>query len=634
MKEKIVLRTNLFVCIIIVIGFVITSMISFYSNQGIFHEDIERVSELSSEGIYHRIDSIFTKPINISLTMANDSLLNSFLNEENQRLNDPTFIDEMRTYLLTYQEKYGYDSVFLVSSTTQRYYHFNGLDRILKPGDPENDWYYAFLQSGREYALNIDNDEAANDEITVFINCKIRGSSGATIGIVGVGFVVDDIQEILREYEDQFGVKAYLIDEDGKIEISTEQTKFGGRNLFENCAYSSLKQDILSDKRNTQSFWYDFQASKGYLTTQYVPNLEWYLIIDNDTSALESKLNRQFFFGILVVIAVIASVILTITGIIRKFNQRIVDLTIAKEQAHRTIFQHATEQLYENIYEIDITHNRAASESTEQYFTSLGVPGNTPYDEALQIIAKKQIREEFQQGYIDTFTPERVLQAYKNGMESLRYDFMITADGETYFWMRIIARIFYWDDDQSIRMFVYRQNIDLEKQREKQMLDQMQKDSLSGLFNKAATQNQIRRILSQNPNQMYAFFILDIDDFKQVNDTFGHVVGDLVIADFANILKEQFGENGVIGRIGGDEFVVFQPASSVIWIQRTAESLSAALQHEFVSENIRCMITSSIGVAVSPDAGTAFETLYQNADFALYQTKKRGKNGFTFYKHT
>lgn len=135
MKKKIVLRTNLFVCIIIVIGFVIASTISFYSNQGIFHEDIERVSELSSEGIYHHIDSIFTKPINISLTMANDSLLNSFLNEENQRLNDPTFIDEMRTYLLTYQEKYGYDSVFLVSSTTQRYYHFNGLNRILKPGD-------------------------------------------------------------------------------------------------------------------------------------------------------------------------------------------------------------------------------------------------------------------------------------------------------------------------------------------------------------------------------------------------------------------------------------------------------------------------------------------------------------------
>ena len=78
MKKNVLVRTNFLVCIVIVIGFVVTSVISYQSNQGIFRKDMESVSRLTSEDIYHQIDSIFTKPINISLTIANDSLKERF----------------------------------------------------------------------------------------------------------------------------------------------------------------------------------------------------------------------------------------------------------------------------------------------------------------------------------------------------------------------------------------------------------------------------------------------------------------------------------------------------------------------------------------------------------------------------
>lgn len=634
MKKSIVLKTNLFVCAVILIGFSITSFISYRSNQGLFRQDIERVSTLTSEGIYHQIDSIFTKPINISLTMANDNLLKTFLSEEEQKLDNADFVENMRAYLLAYKNKYRYDSVFLVSTATNRYYHFNGLDRTLVPGDPENDWYYAFLKAGQEYTLNIDNDEAvdANNEITVFINCDIKGPDGATMGVVGVGFKVDHIQSLLREYEENFGVRAYLVDGTGAIQLSTDKTGYESANLFADCAYPDLKDKILADQEEAQSFWYAADHARGFLVTRYVPNLEWHLIIDNDTALLESTLSQQFWSGVAIVVIVIAFVIFTITGIIRKFNRKIIELTIAHEQKHQSLFQQATKQMYEKIYEIDITHNCVANEATAAYFESLGVPDNTRFDQALQIIAQKQIKEEFRQGYLDTFSPENVLRAYKSGVESLRYEFMLTEDGYTYFWMRITTQIFYWDDDQSIRMFVYRQNIDLEKQQEKRLLEQMQKDSLSNLYNKAATQNRIRQLLAEAPDRLYAFFILDIDDFKKVNDTFGHATGDCVIANFANILKEQFREEDIVGRIGGDEFVVFLAAPSRTWIEEKAQLLVAALRHEFVREEKCCQVSASVGVAVAPDAGTDFETLYQNADFALYQTKRHGKNGFTIFK--
>lgn len=635
MKKNVLLRTNIFICAIIVLGFLLTSLISYHSNNGIFKRDIEHISSLTSEGIYHEIDSIFTKPINISLTMANDSLLKAFLAEEESRSADEDFIGTMRNYLFAYKEKYDYDSVFLISTQTNRYYHFdNGVDRIMTEDNPENDWYYAFLQDTKEYNLNIDNDEvqSANNEINIFINCKIFSPDGEVAGIVGVGFGVDTMQEMFREYEDSFQLRAYLVDQNGNIEISTTNTGYEKTDLFQTSAFGQYKETILSSYETPLSLWYTAESKRGFLVARYIPNLEWHLIIDNDTASLESQLTRQFIIGVTVILMVVGAVLFIITYIIQKYNTQIVSLTVEKEKAHRTAFQAETEKLYENIYEIDITHKRAASEATESYFESLGVPRHLPYDKALYKIAEQQIKEEYRKGYIQTFSPDNVLKVYEEGLESLRYDFMTTNDGGyTYYWIRITARIFYWEEDQSVRMLIYRQNIDREKRHELLMKEKMRRDSLSKLYNKAATQEAARRLLLKNPNQSYAFFILDIDNFKTVNDTCGHAVGDMVIADFAGKIKLQFREDDIVGRIGGDEFVVFVPVPSSEWAERKAGILSRTLRYEFSAAQKSCSISASIGVAISPKAGTTFEVLYQNADSALYETKKRGKNGYSVY---
>lgn len=634
MKKNMLLRTNLFVCIIIVFGFIITSLISYHSNRGIFRKSAESVSALTSDGIYHEIDSIFTKPINISLTMANDTLLKNFLWEEKIHEDDAAFIQTMRNYLLAYRDQYEYDSVFLVSARTRRYYHFNGLDRVLTSGNPENVWYDSFLNSPQEYSINIDNDEVTgkNNEITVFINCKIKDETGSVLGVVGVGFAVDYIQEIFSVYEKEYGVMAYLVDDNGIIQISTKQTGYHETDLFELGDYPELKQEALAVKDGERSFWYSAGGHRGYFVSQYVPNLNWHLIIENDTSAVERTLDQQFFIGVVVILLVIGAVLYTITNIIRKYNTEIVRLTVEKEKKHRSVFQTETEKIYENIYEVDVTHDRAAGEETDEYFVSMGAPKNAPFSEAIKIVAQKQIKEEFRQGYLTMFSPDNILKSYEAGIESLCYDFLITNDGgENYYWIRTTARIFFWDDDQSVRILVFRQDVDEEKSRERALMEMMERDSLTGLYNKAATQGYIRSRLTEQPEGLAAFFILDIDNFKRVNDTCGHAIGDMVIAEFAERLKSQFRSEDIVGRIGGDEFVVFLPVPSKEWAEKKAQNMAEVLRQEFVNESKRCSISASIGVAIAPEAGTEFETLYRNADIALYRTKARGKDGYTVF---
>ena len=97
------------------------------------------------------------------------------------------------------------------------------------------------------------------------------------------------------------------------------------------------------------------------------------------------------------------------------------------------------------------------------------------------------------------------------------------------------------------------------------MLKSAQTDGLTGIYNKRSTEERINEIRDENPAEKGTFVILDVDKFKEVNDRYGHMAGDKVLSEFGRILKAHFREEDVVGRIGGDEFVVY--------IRRTGRSL-------------------------------------------------------------
>ncbi len=635
MKKNILLRTNLLVCTIIVVGFLLTAVLSYRANYDSALETIEQVSSLTSGSIYYQMYTTFSRPLTTSLTMANDSLLKGLLRQESAEDPPEDYLELLRNYLDTYRQKYGYDSVFLVSCATRRYYNFNGLDRVLTPDNPENDWYFRLLADDTDYEVVVDNDEVAgaDNDITVFVNCKIHGRDGRLLGVVGVGLRIDSLQQLLAGYQETFGVNTYLTDRSGTIAISPEHTGYDGVPLLAVSGFDGAILDQILDwqtEDTPRSFW--TPERKSFVVTRYLPDLEWHLVVEESTEELMHTLRTQVLATLSIILLIVAVILFIITHVIRSFNRQIISLTQSREAERRSVFAQATQEMFDDIYELDITHNRPADGAAEAYFQSLGLPPKTPYDECLRLIAARQIKEPFRQGYLNTFSPDHVQQAYENGQDSLRYEFLSSPDGQNDCWMRVTARLVRLESDGSLRMFVYRQNIDAEKRQEERLQAMARTDEMTGLLTKTATRRYIDRLLANAPSGRFAFFILDIDQFKSANDRFGHAFGDSVITSLSDLLRRAFPPGELIGRIGGDEFAVFLPVPDRQWVEQQAESLVRALRRTHTADGGDTWeISVSIGIALAPDHGRDFETLYRHADTALYETKARGRDGWTIY---
>ncbi|MBR1633511.1 MAG: GGDEF domain-containing protein [Lachnospiraceae bacterium] len=157
-------------------------------------------------------------------------------------------------------------------------------------------------------------------------------------------------------------------------------------------------------------------------------------------------------------------------------------------------------------------------------------------------------------------------------------------------------------------------------------------DKLTQLYNKASTDRICRYIIAKNaPGTLSALYIIDLDHFKDVNDTKGHSAGDYVLREFADALQRLFKPDDCVGRFGGDEFIVMlrdlPGLDAVREKARQVGRIASAIEYNGTSANI----TASIGIATTPVNGDDYDTLFKEADRAVYAVKNDGRNGFCFH---
>lgn len=201
-----------------------------------------------------------------------------------------------------------------------------------------------------------------------------------------------------------------------------------------------------------------------------------------------------------------------------------------------------------------------------------------------------------------------------------------------YIWCRIRATAQFDHSGVPIKAVGVILDIDSEKRLTQELIDKAERDSLTKLYNKIAARSRIQELLQgRKESEEFAMLIIDMDNFKQVNDTRGHMFGDVVLTKITSQLQRLFRSEDIIARIGGDEFLVFvRYVSDMKIIQRRAEMVIETF-HKVLTEELDSPLSCSIGIACCPGDGIGYQELFQACDQALYRAKQQGKDQYAFY---
>lgn len=167
----------------------------------------------------------------------------------------------------------------------------------------------------------------------------------------------------------------------------------------------------------------------------------------------------------------------------------------------------------------------------------------------------------------------------------------------------------------------------------KELEEKADTDLLTELNNKIASERKIKEYILNNPNGQAMLFLIDIDNFKKINDTRGHAFGDEVLRNIGMRLKAAFRSTDVVGRAGGDEFILLlKDINTDELIQKEANKVTGIFKNFQVGNYTKYTVTASIGCAIFPRDAADWESLYKAADVGVYKAKRAGKNRLAYYK--
>ncbi|MEW5903298.1 MAG: EAL domain-containing protein [Pseudomonadota bacterium] len=200
-------------------------------------------------------------------------------------------------------------------------------------------------------------------------------------------------------------------------------------------------------------------------------------------------------------------------------------------------------------------------------------------------------------------------------------------------WTEIVTNFYANPQSGRIEILGVTRNINERKKAEERIRFLANFDQLTGLPNRAELQVRFQHALeqSQRSGKQLALMYLDIDHFKNINDTLGHTFGDQLLLEVAKRLRAALHEEDTVSRQGGDEFILVLPGMNEDGAARTASTLIELISSPFTIEGQELIVTPSIGIAIFPHDGGDFEALLKNADAAMYRVKQSGHNAFRFF---
>lgn len=236
---------------------------------------------------------------------------------------------------------------------------------------------------------------------------------------------------------------------------------------------------------------------------------------------------------------------------------------------------------------------------------------------------------EDQQALAQLMERSNLTARFKEGISSHTLEFRMKIAG-AYRWLRLNVQVVEYADNNDLKAFVVIRDINAQKKSEIDLIQRSETDALTGVMNRAAYESAVNALIAKNDCQRHVLVMMDVDHFKEVNDTLGHDMGDRVLRRVADDLRRTLRNGDLLGRLGGDEFsfcLMNLPDEKILGIQ--LERIRGVLNHD-IGGGLRQSV--SIGAMLFDSGSYDFNEVYKKADRALYWAKEHGRNRFALYR--
>ena len=279
------------------------------------------------------------------------------------------------------------------------------------------------------------------------------------------------------------------------------------------------------------------------------------------------------------------------------------------------------------VYEINVTLDKVMGQQGEQY------DSDVTYTRILKEFVRKCVAEEFREEVCEKCSIGNLRIRFLSGENNFIQEYKYLRKDKTTFWVACEMHLERDAQNGNLLAFVTVRDIDNKKRKELYLEERAIVDPLTKVYNRSAgTQYIVKALAEMNPGETSAFMLLDLDHFKRLNDTLGHMRGDDALKNVAEILINHFRKYDIVCRLGGDEFVVFIQRIPIEVLDRVLTSLLKKMELDYERGDVKVSITISAGVALVPEHGNTFEELYEKADQALYQVKNTTRNAYKIYE--
>lgn len=373
---------------------------------------------------------------------------------------------------------------------------------------------------------------------------------------------------------------------------------------------------------------YEIELKGMTYLTSYIPVgiNDWYMFTMVPKSQLAEE-TRQIRIGSIVAISLITLffiLILTSSFVIQKKNHLQLMSMFKELQITNERFKVAVLESRIEVFTYTSETKKLSFIALNKKRTILGVLHNqTPEDGVLQ----KLINTDQEETFLLLFNKA------ENSSTTVKGLFQVRNKQGVFLWCRIALNPVFDDKKNKLEIIGICENVDKIVREKSELLKLADYDQMCSILNKTATEKSVSGYLETiTENDFSALFCVDIDDFKYINDTYGHATGDLVLKNISLYLQNAFRNTDIVGRIGGDEFLVcVKNIVSEEKLREKAESLCRSVINLLIPNNPTIKVTLSVGIALIPLHGKTYQELFDKADTALYHSKHMGKNTYTIY---